>query len=258
MQDYVKPTFYLELNLEKENIVPGQPLKATVRARRYAGGVPEGALRGGPVPLAAGRAAWGMTRARAGARGDVRHGLHHRGLACRSGSTPPWSSAARRRPWESATKFDENEAVIEINVPPLAAGEERLPYRYSLTVRARDDQSTFANASASFFLSDVEVFGAGSFSEPVAKKGAEATLAVRATTLSGKPYGVTQAEVEFVLRGGRQREEPGQALLTTARTASPREGAHQRRGHGAGAHDGEGQERQGVDGRAVHARHRRP
>ena len=43
VQDYVKPTFYLELNPEKENIVPGQPLKATVRARRYAGGVPEGA-----------------------------------------------------------------------------------------------------------------------------------------------------------------------------------------------------------------------
>ena len=64
------------------------------------------------------------------------------------------------------------------------------------------------------------MFGAGSFSEPVAKKGAEATLAVRATTLSGKPYGVTQAEVEFVLRKADEKSL-GKRSLTTARTASP-------------------------------------
>ncbi|KFE67937.1 alpha-2-macroglobulin family protein [Hyalangium minutum] len=224
VQDYVKPTFYLELTPEKENIVPGQTLKATVKARRYAGGVPEGAkydvflyrsLLDAP--------AWVDDAGKGGQGSAVTYGTASSSEGKLSVPERLYSSVAERGaegdPWESATKFDENgEAVIEISVPALAAGEERLPYRYSLSVRARDDQGTFANAAASFFLSEVEVFGAGSFSEAVVKKGAEATLAVRATTLSGKPYGVTQAEVEFVLRkaDGSEKSLSKHSLTTEA------------------------------------------
>ncbi len=206
VQDYVKPTFYLELQPEKENIVPGQMLKATVRARRYAGGVPEGAryevflyrsLLDAP--------AWVDDAGKGGSGSAVTYGSASSTEGKLSIPERLYSTVAERGamddPWESAPRFDENgEAIIEINVPALAPGEERLPYRYTLTVRARDDQETFANASAAFFLSEVEVFGAGSFSDAVVKKGVEATLAVRATTLSGKPYGATSGEVEFVLR----------------------------------------------------------
>jgi len=224
VQDYVKPTFYLELTPEKENIVPGQALKATVKARRYAGGVPEGAkyevflyrsLLDAP--------AWVDDAGKGGQGSAVTYGTASTTEGKLSVPERLYSSVAERGaegdPWESATKFDENgEAIIEINVPPLAPGEERLPYRYTLTVRARDDQETFANASAAFFLSDVEVFGAGSFSDAVVKKGGEATLAVRATTLSGKPYGVTQAEVEFVLRkaDGSEKSLAKRSLTTEA------------------------------------------
>jgi hypothetical protein len=222
VQDYVKPTFYLELTPEKENIVPGETLKATVKARRYAGGVPEGAkyevflyrsLLDAP--------AWVDDAGKGGQGSAVTYGTASTTEGKLSVPQRLYSSVAERGaegdPWESATKFDENgEAIIEINVPPLAAGEDRLPYRYTLTVRARDDQETFANASASYFLSDVEVFGAGSFSDAVVKKGGEATLAVRATTLGGKPYGVTQAEVEFVLRKADGSEKSlGKRSLTT-------------------------------------------
>lgn len=230
VQDYVKPTFYLELTPEKENIVPGEALKATVKARRYAGGVPEGAkyevflyrsLLDAP--------AWVDDAGKGGQGSAVTYGTASSTEGKLSVPQRLYSSVAERGaeedPWESATKFDENgEAVIEINVPPLAAGEERLPYRYTLTVRARDDQETFANASASFFLSEVEVFGAGSFSDAVVKKGGEATLAVRATTLSGKPYGVTQAEVEFVLRKADGSEKSlGKRSLTTGTDGIARE-----------------------------------
>ncbi|HVG62830.1 MAG TPA: alpha-2-macroglobulin family protein, partial [Hyalangium sp.] len=224
VQDYVKPTFYLELTPEKENIVPGETLKATVRARRYAGGVPEGAkyevflyrsLLDAP--------AWVDDAGKGGQGSAVTYGSSSTTEGKLSVPQRLYSSVAERGaeedPWESATKFDENgEAIIEINVPALAAGEERLPYRYTLTVRARDDQETFANASAAFFLSDVEVFGAGSFSDAVVKKGGAATLAVRATTLSGKPYGVTQAEVEFVLRkaDGSEKSLSKHSLTTGA------------------------------------------
>jgi uncharacterized protein YfaS (alpha-2-macroglobulin family) len=206
VQDYVKPTFYLELTPEKENIVPGQTLKATVRARRYAGGAPEGAryevflyrsLLDAP--------AWVDDAGKGGQGSAVTYGTASTAEGKLSVPERLYSSVAERGagedPWASAPQFDENgEATIEINVPALAAGEERLPYRYTLTVRARDDQETFANASAPFFLSDVEVFGAGSFSDAVVRKAGEATLAVRATTLSGKPYGGSQGELEFVLR----------------------------------------------------------
>ena len=266
VQDYVKPTFYLELTPEKENIVPGRAAEghgdgpgatraACPRARKYEVFLYRSLLDAPAWVDDAGKGG-------AGQRGDVRHRLHHRGQAQRAAAALLLRGRARRErgPWQSASKFDENgEAIIEINVPALAPGEERLPYRYTLTVRARDDQETFANASAAFFLSDVEVFGAGSFSDAVVKKGVEATLAVRATTLSGKPYGVTPGRGGVrAAQGGRRREEPGQARSHHGRGRHrPREGAHGRGGHGAGAADGEGQERQGVDGRAVHARHRR-
>ncbi|WP_224363558.1 alpha-2-macroglobulin family protein [Hyalangium versicolor] len=230
VQDYVKPTFYVEMTPEKENIVPGQTLKATVRARRYAGGAPDGAkyevflyrsLLDAP--------AWVDDAGKGGAGSAVTYGTASTTEGKLSVPERLYSTVAERGAegdsWESATKFDENgEAVIEINVPALQPGEERLPYRYTLTVRARDDQGTFANASASFFLSDVEVFGAGSFSDAVVKKGGEATLAVRATTLSGKPYGVTQAEVEFVLRKADGSEKSlGKRSVTTGADGVARE-----------------------------------
>jgi uncharacterized protein YfaS (alpha-2-macroglobulin family) len=232
VQDYVKPTFYLELTPEKENIVPGQTLKATVKARRYAGGAPEGAryevflyrsLLDAP--------AWVDDAGKGGAGSAVTYGTASTTEGKLSVPQRLYSSVAERGasddPWSSAPRFDENgEATIEINVPALEAGDDALPWRYTLTVRARDDQETFANASAAFFLSDVEVFGAGSFSDAVVKKGAEATLAVRATTLSGKPYGATPAEVEFVLRKADGNETSlGKRTFTTAANGVYREKA---------------------------------
>ena len=128
-------------------------------------------------------------------------------------------------PWASAPVFDaEGNAVIDIPVPALAEGEDRLPYRYTLTVRARDDQKTFANASAAFFLSKVEVLGTARFSAAVVKKGAEAQLNLRASTLSGKVYGATQGQVEFVLRRADGSEKPlGTRSFTTAANGVARE-----------------------------------
>jgi hypothetical protein len=212
VQDYVKPTFYLEVSPEKETVVPGQALKATVRARRYAGGVPAGAkyevflyrtLLDAP--------AWVDDASMGGQGSAVTYGSAsttegklsvperlHSSVSERGASEDPWSSAAT---------FDANgEATVEVMVPALKPGEERFPYRYTLTVRARDDQQTFANASAAFFLSKVDVLGNLRASAAVVKKGEEATLGIRVTTLSGKAYGATSGEVEFVLRKANGQE----------------------------------------------------
>jgi len=230
VQDYVKPTFYLEVEPASETVVPGQTLRAKVRARRYAGGTPESAkyevflyrsLLDAP--------AWVDDAGKGGQGSDVTYGSASTTEGRLSVPERLYSSVEARGayddPWASASGFDANgETEIEVAVPALAAGEERLPYRYSLTVRARDDQETFANATAAFFLSKVEVLGLARYSEAVVAKGGDATLAVRATTLSGKPYGVTQGEVEFVRRAADGSEKSlGKRSFSTAADGTHRE-----------------------------------
>ncbi|WNG16453.1 MG2 domain-containing protein [Cystobacter fuscus] len=230
VQDYVKPTFYLELRPESETVVPGQSIKATVQARRYDGAVPPQTryevflyrtLLDAP--------AWVDDAGLGGQGSAVTYGSASTTEGKLSVPERLYSTVAQREveedPWASAATFDaEGNAVIEIPVPALKPGEERLPYRYTLTVRARDDQKTFANASATFFLSKVEVLGSARYSAAVVKKGGEATLSVRATTLSGKPYGVTPGEVEFVLRRADGEEKSlGKKSFTTGPDGTVRE-----------------------------------
>jgi len=230
VQDYVKPTFYLEVEPASETVVPGETLRVKVRARRYAGGTPAGAkyevflyrsLLDAP--------AWVDDAGKGGQGSAVTYGSGSSTEGKLSVPERLYSSVAARDatedPWSSASTFDANgEAEIEVAVPALAAGEERIPYRYSLTIRARDDQETFANSTTAFFLSKVEVMGVARYSDAVVAKGGEATLAVRATTLSGKPYGVTQGEVEFVSRKPDGEEKSlGKRSFTTAADGTHRE-----------------------------------
>ncbi|GHG87199.1 MG2 domain-containing protein [Comamonas sp. JC664] len=230
VQDYVKPTFYLEVEPGSETVVPGQTLRAKVRARRYAGGTPDGAkyevflyrsLLDAP--------AWVDDAGKGGQGSDVTYGSASSTEGKLSVPERLYSSVEARGayedPWSSASGFSaDGEAEIEVAVPALAEGEDRLPYRYSLTIRARDDQETFANATAAFFLSKVEVLGLARYSDAVVSKAGEATLAVRATTLSGKPYGVTQGEVDFVLRKADGAEKSlGKRSFSTAADGTHRE-----------------------------------
>ncbi len=210
VQDYVKPTFYLELSPESETVSPGQPLSAKVKVRRYAGGAPPNtryevflyrSLLDSP--------AWVDDAGKGGAGSAVTYGSQSTTEGKLSIPERLFSSVAKRSeagetgedPWQSAPTFDANgEAELTLEVPPLAPGEERLPYRYTLTVRARDDQKTFANASTSFFLSKTEVMGAARFSTKVVKANGEAVLAVRSSSLSGKPMPEIEGTVTFLLR----------------------------------------------------------
>jgi alpha-2-macroglobulin len=214
VQDYVKPTFYLEVKPDSETVVPGSTVSATVRARRYAGGVPKGAkyevflyrtLLDAP--------AWVDDSGRGGQGSAVTYGSASSNEGKLSVPERLYSSIAEREvssdPWASASAFNaEGEAQVTVAVPALGPGEDRLPYRYNLTIRAQDDQETFANASTSFFLSKVEVMATARYSDAVVAKGSDARLAVRATTLSGKPYGVTKGRVLFVLHRADGSEHP--------------------------------------------------
>ncbi|MGQ0504053.1 MAG: MG2 domain-containing protein [Myxococcaceae bacterium] len=217
VQDYVKPTFYLELTPESETVVPGQTLKAKVRARRYAGGVPPNtryevflyrSLLDSPT--------WVDDAGKGGAGSAVTYGSQSTTEGKLSVPERLYSSIAQRAnvgdvgddPWASALTFDANgEAELSIDVPPLAPGDEKLPYRYSLSVRARDDQKTFANASASFFLSKTEVMGSLRFSAKVVRTGGEAMLSLRSTSLGGKPMPGMDGTIEFVLRAASGGEK---------------------------------------------------
>lgn len=230
VQDYVKPTFYLEVLPESEAVVPGKTLKATVRARRYAGGVPTGAKY--EVFLYRTRLdspAWVDDAGLGGQGSAVTYGSASTTEGQLSVPQRLYSSVAERGAyddtWASAATFDANgEAVVEIAVPELQAGDEDIAWRYNLTVRARDDQGTFANASATFFLSDVEVMGTLRPSAALVKEGAEALLSIRATSLSGKPYGATSGQVDFLLRKADGSEQSlGQRTFTTGADGVHRE-----------------------------------
>ena len=239
VQNYVKPTFYVEVLSDQETIKPGSTVKAKIRVRRYDGGpikdvryeyflyrslldspawVDDAGMggKGSAVTYGTGSTTEGKlsvpdrlfssvaTRKEQPAekkkkKKDGQEGQE--GQAGEDGQESQSGSSAEQDTWASAPQLDaQGEATVEVPVPALAAGEEKLPYRYTLSVRARDDQETFANAGRSFYLAPSEVTGVLRPSTGVVKAGAQAVLSVKATTLSGKPYAEATGTVAFVLR----------------------------------------------------------
>ncbi len=234
-QDYVKPTFYLELTTESEVVQPGGTLRAKVRARRFAGGVPTGARY--DVFLYRSQLdspSWVDDAGMGGQGSAVTYGSQSTTEGKLSVPERLYSSVEKRMqerysvqdeklrpdpkdPWKTALPFDANgEASIEVPVPALAEGDDRLPWRYSLTVRAQDDQGTFANGASSLFLSPVEVLGVLRFSAPLVGSGAPLFLSLRSTSLSGKPAADIESKVELILRkpSGEEVKLSEQSLRT--------------------------------------------
>ncbi len=218
VQEYVKPTFYLEVETEGETVQPSGTLQAKVRARRYAGGVPKSTRYEVFLYRSSLDApTWVDDAGRGGQGSEVTYGSASTTEGQLSVPQRLYSSVAERMrrgevdddAWATAAAFDEKgEAEIEIPVPPLAPGDERIPYRYSLSVRARDDQGTFASGASTLFLSPTELLGAVATSAKIVKAGADASLSVRSTTLSGKPKAGIAGSVIFVLRraSGEEKE----------------------------------------------------
>ncbi|MFO0581155.1 MAG: MG2 domain-containing protein [Anaeromyxobacter sp.] len=208
VQSYVKPTFYLEVSGDSEIVRPGEALKAKVRARRYAGGAPANTRYDvflyrteleGP--------AWVDDAGLGGQGSAVTYGTTSTTEGKLAVPERLYSSVDARGqayaedPWETAPVFDANgEATVEIPVPALAPGDERRPWKYSVSVRARDDQGAFANGGRPYFLAPSEVLGTLRPSTVLALEGGEATLAVRATSLSGAAYANAKGTVEYALR----------------------------------------------------------
>jgi hypothetical protein len=209
VQEYVKPTFFVEVIGDTETVQPGGTIKALVRARRYAGGAPEGTR----YDLFLYRTvvdspAW-VDDAGLGAQGSaVTYGSASTTEGKLSVPERLYSSIQARGqeyaedPWASAPLFDRNgEARVEIAVPALGAGDERFPWRYTLSVRARDDQGAFANGAKAHYLAPSEVIATVRPGAVVTLEGSEAPLAIRATTLSGRPFAGAKGKVAFLLRG---------------------------------------------------------
>ncbi|HSN91722.1 MAG TPA: MG2 domain-containing protein, partial [Anaeromyxobacteraceae bacterium] len=224
VQEYVKPTFYLEVLGEAETVRPGETLRAKVRARRYAGGAPERTrwevflhrtLLDSPTWVddaglgAQGSAVTYGSPSTTEGRLSVPERLHS--------SIEARGQQYAEDPWASAPLLDANgEAEISVPVPPLAQGDERFPWRYTLSVRARDDQGTFANGSRPYFLAASEVLGTVRPGAVVALAGGETSIAVRSARLSGSPFPEARGSVEFVLRTASGDEKKvGSASFTT-------------------------------------------
>jgi uncharacterized protein YfaS (alpha-2-macroglobulin family) len=206
VQAYVKPTFYLELLGDAQSLTPGAELRLEVRARRYAGGAPRNT--GYEVFLyrsVLDTPTW-VDDAGLGAEGSaITYGGPATHEAELSIPTRLYSSVEARAnasdfsvddPWATAARFDASgDATITVKVPPLVAGEEGLPFKYTLTVRAQDSDKALANASKTFFVAASEVQGQVSPSAKLLQKGVSALLSVRALPLGGKPAAETTGDV---------------------------------------------------------------
>ncbi len=220
VQEYVKPTFYLELVSDQEGIAPGETLNAKVRARRYAGGVPQKTrYEYFLYRTQLDTPAWVDDTGRGGQGSAVTYGsvsttegkLSLPKRLFSSISERMENASAEADPWESAPTFDKNgEATLVIPVPALEAGEERLSFRYTLSVKARDDQDSEAVASKAFFLSDCDVVAQVAPSAKLVKQGGQGTFAIRAATLTGRAFGEAEGTLTLFLRdasGGESKLE---------------------------------------------------
>jgi hypothetical protein len=208
VDEYVKPTFYVELVGDGEAVKPGDRLRARIRARRFAGGAPVGARYEVFLYRSLVDAPAWVDDAGLGGQGSA---VTYGSLSTTEGrlsvpvrlfsSVDARSSAYDQDPWASAAELPaDGEADVEVTVPALSAGDDRFPWRYTLSVRVRDDQGTFANGARSYFLAPTEVVGNVLAGTVVALAGAEVPFSVRATGLSGAPYGAAAGSVEYVLR----------------------------------------------------------
>ncbi len=194
VQEYVKPTFFVEVRSDDETVTPGGALKAQVRVRRYSGGVPANTkLTYFLYRTQVDAPSW-VDDSGLGAKGsEVTYGT----VSTNEGtlSVPQKLFAS-----EEISVDSSGEADIAVDVPALREGDQRKPWRYSLSVRAKDDQGTFANAALNLFLAESDLLGSVSAKAKVVKPGDTVKFTVRATTLSGKTYGATKGHVQYRLR----------------------------------------------------------
>jgi uncharacterized protein YfaS (alpha-2-macroglobulin family) len=227
VQEYVKPTFFLELKTASDSVAPGGVITATVKAERYSGGAPLNTAFEVTLTRSALESPTWVDDAGLGGEGSaVTYGSASTTEGKLSVPDRLYSSLTERLEagtadysdtWKSANTFDDDgNAEITVTVPALKAGEERNPYTYTLSVRARDDQGTFAGASKALYLSPVDVMGTLRLSTKVAKLSATPKLVIRSTSLAGKATGKTNGTVAFVLRTARgdERALSNQSFVT--------------------------------------------
>ena len=206
VQEYVKPTFYLETMSEGDGVTPGGTIKVKVRARRYAGGVPKDV--GYEVYLyrvQLDTPAWVDDAGLGGQGSAVTYGSASTTEGMLSIPKRLYSSLSRdipyqEDPWKSAAKLDASgEAEVSVEVPALEAGEEKLNFRYALTIKARDPQKSEAVASKAFFLATSDVMAQVVLSARALMHGDKAVAAVRALSLSSKPMAEVSGTLELAL-----------------------------------------------------------
>jgi alpha-2-macroglobulin len=218
VQAYVKPTFFIEMTPGQESVAPGGVLTAKLKAERYAGGPPANtAYEVTLTRTLLDSPAWVDDAGLGGEGSAVTYGSASTTEGKLSVPDRLYSSVTERieagtadwqDTWKSAPTFAEDgTAEVTVQVPALKEGEAALPYKYVLSVRARDDQGSFAAASQPYYLSPVDVMGALRLSTKVTKTSGSPELLVRSTSLGGKVMPGRDGSVTFVVRTARGDEK---------------------------------------------------
>ena len=207
VQAYVKPTFYLEVVGDgSEGITPGSTLSLKVRARRYAGGIPKDvSYEVFLYRMQLDTPAWIDDAGLGGQGSAVTYGSASTTEGMLSVPKRLYSTLSREipyqeDPWKSAAKLDaEGEVSITVEVPALEPGEDKLNFRYALSIKARDPQKSEAVTSKSFFLATSDVMAQVVISTKALIHGEKAIAAVRGLSLGSKPMADVSGTLELAL-----------------------------------------------------------
>ncbi|MBI2376790.1 MAG: alpha-2-macroglobulin [Deltaproteobacteria bacterium] len=208
VEAYLKPTFYLELDSTDETTAPGGTITATLRARRYSGGAPDGvAYEVFLYRTILDTPAWVDDAGLGGKGSAVTYGSASTNEGQLSIPKRLYSSLDERMatqwvedPWTTAAKLGPNgEARIEVKVPPLDKEDLGMPIKYSLSVRARDKAGTFASVSKAFHHAPSEVMAALFVPSRVMSSGKVLPISARSTSLSGRALGHVKGTLAFSL-----------------------------------------------------------
>jgi hypothetical protein len=202
VQDYVKPTFYIEMDSVEGQLRPGQTFKFKLKATRFSGGAPSGAR----YEFYVYRKKYESPQWVDEGGGGLSTGMnYHGGTETTTALAQPlkiYSSLDNREisegddSWETAPQFNaDGEATVNIDLTgvPSTTNQEWI---YALMLRAKDSDGAFATLSENYFQTIAEANVALGISTTLWLPGAPTPKASMKVLLpDGRPAGIAKGFV---------------------------------------------------------------
>ncbi len=233
VQDYKKPTFFLQMLSESGNLRPGSTLSLKLKAERNAGGIPPEARYEIFVYRAAYREPQWVAEAGAGLKTERDYFGKTRGAITEADPQLIYSSIEQRETgeiienggfhgtWATASSFDPSTGVAAIELalppelsPPKTSGQQ---WTYSVVVKAMDLQGSGALFSKEYFDTPAGLVLDIRTERHVLTNGSKAKVFVRSIFPDGRPAPEVKGELNFSTEPSGSKNLASQGFETDSR-----------------------------------------